>query len=133
MRFQIEKTAESVIEAKRSVNVLVISQEEIGLSKLVDYTRFGKWQKLKRSVAYLFRFVHNVTAKKNGKQTQMGRLTIDELRSAEYKLLESAQSEVEKSPNYKQLVVTLGLVKQDGSNQQRNLFYFQKIICWLTF
>ena len=114
VKFQIEETPESMIEAKQSVNVLVISQEEIGLSKIIDYTRFGKWQKLKRSVAYLFRFVHNVTAKKNGKQMQTGRLTMDELRSAEHKLLESAQSEVEKSPNYKQLVLTLGLVKQDG-------------------
>ena len=55
-----------------------------------------------------------MTAKENGKQMQTGRLTMDELRSAEHKLLESAQSEVEKSPNYKQLVLTLGLVKQDG-------------------
>ena len=39
---------------------------------------------------------------------------MDELRSAEHKLLESVKSEVKKSPNYKQLVVTLGLVKQDG-------------------
>ena len=81
-------------------------------------------------------------AKENGKQMQTGRPTIDELRSAKHKLLESAESGVEKSPNYKQLVLTLGLVKQEGlihctgrlgmgvqiwRNQPRNLFCFQKI------
>ena len=97
-----------MIEAKQNVNVLVISQEEIGLSKLIDYTRFGKWQKLKRSVAYLSIMW---LWKKNGKQMRTGRLTMGELRSAKHELLGSAQSEVEKNPNYKQLVVTLGLVK----------------------
>ena len=65
-------------------------------------------------MAYLFRFVHNVTAKDNGKKMQTGRLTMDELRTAELKLLESVHSEVEKSPNYKQLVLTLDLVQQEG-------------------
>ena len=36
VKFQTEETPESMIEAKQCVNVLVISQEEIGLSKLID-------------------------------------------------------------------------------------------------
>ena len=48
MKFQIEETPASMIETKQSVNVLVISHEKIGLSTLIDYTRFGKWQKLKK-------------------------------------------------------------------------------------
>ena len=47
---------------------------------------------------------------------------MDELRSVKHKLLESAQSEVEKSPNYKQLVVTLGLMKQDELHWQTRAF-----------
>ena len=103
-----------MIEAKQSVNALVISQKEIGFQNSLTTQDSENGRSLKRSVAYLFLFVHNVTVKKNGKQMQARRLTMDELRSAKHKLLESAQSEVEKSPNYKQLVVTLSLVKQDG-------------------
>ncbi|XP_041784360.1 uncharacterized protein LOC121602553 isoform X2 [Anopheles merus] len=55
---------------------------------LLEFTRFSKWQRLLRAVAYVYRFITNC---RKGKLKQRGELTQDELVQAENAIYRQAQ------------------------------------------
>ncbi|XP_058811174.1 uncharacterized protein LOC131676064 [Topomyia yanbarensis] len=59
----------------------------------VDYSRFSKWSRLHRAMAYVIRFTDSVRRRNIGKQLQLELLTQDELARAEILLWKMAQTD----------------------------------------
>lgn len=62
-------------------------------STIIDYTRFSKWKKLLRTMAYVVRFISNTRTNINCQVKQKGILTSEELQQAETVVLKSAQQD----------------------------------------
>ncbi|XP_062703780.1 uncharacterized protein LOC134286213 [Aedes albopictus] len=60
---------------------------------LVEVRRFGSWEKLNRTTAYVHRFINNLTRKKQGEQLEFGVLKQHELMDGEITLFKQAQRE----------------------------------------
>ncbi|XP_055632393.1 uncharacterized protein LOC129772888 [Toxorhynchites rutilus septentrionalis] len=78
----------------------VTSHEEIqrvqahwNSTPLLDYSRFNRWTKLLRTMAYVFRFIESVQKKNFGQQLKAGLLTQRELARAELVLWKMAQED----------------------------------------
>lgn len=78
----------STEEELRSCNVHVPT-----MSDFVDVTRFSRWERLHRSIAYVHRFVNNIRRSQQGEPLELGVLVQQELKSAEETLWKQAQRE----------------------------------------
>ncbi|XP_062703565.1 uncharacterized protein LOC134286020 [Aedes albopictus] len=61
---------------------------------LIEVRRFGSWEKLHRTTAYIHRFINNLTRKKQGEHLELGVLKQHELADGEITLFKLAQREV---------------------------------------
>ena len=109
-------TPESQEEAKKTANVMVVDvQNHPSVARVVDVNRYEKLEKLHRVTAWMLRFLNNV--RRNSAQTarRRGRLTREELLTAEREWLKAMQGDLRRQANFHQLVSELGLVENEGS------------------
>ena len=85
-KLMIDTESERLIREEVKVSKTLVSQS---ISKdLIDSNRFSKYDRLVRSVAWVFRFVHNV---RKGDSKKHGRLAVDEFHNAELLVLRNSQ------------------------------------------
>ena len=109
-------TPESSLEKKKTTSAMLATmKKETGVAALVNPNDYSKLQRLVCVVAWVRRFVNNLKIglgrKENTKQS--GKLEARELNEAEIELIKSAQNQLKKQDNFKQLVSELG-VKEQG-------------------
>ncbi|XP_062542363.1 uncharacterized protein LOC134210331 [Armigeres subalbatus] len=80
------KLSFSTEEELRSCNVHLPA-----VSKLVDVSRFSRWERLLRAIAYVHRFTSNIRRSQRGEPLERGPLMQQELQSAEGTLWQQAQ------------------------------------------
>lgn len=81
-------TPNDLPEIKNTINTLLVDKSDN--SALFNFERFSQFNRLKRSAAYVLRFVHN-TRNKSSRRT--GSLTVDELRESTILLAKMSQQE----------------------------------------
>ena len=109
-------TPESSLEEEKSTSAMLVTiKGETDVAALVNPNDYSKLQRLVCVVAWVRRFVNNLKVglgrRKNTKQ--LGKLEAGELNEAEIELIKSAQDELKKQDNFKQLVSELA-VKEQG-------------------
>lgn len=109
------KTPESCEEEKKSTSTLLVeTKQETGISAVVDVNDYSKLQRLVSVSAWVRRFVDNLKAGLEKKPRRTGKLSVNELKTAEIEWVKSVQSELKKQDNFKQLVSELGVVEDRG-------------------
>ena len=105
-----------VCEERRKVNVLIASiaeKESAGVSKVIDINRFSKLGKLLRVTAYVKRFIENLKKKKAGNDLNVGKVCVEELRSAEKDWVKDVQTKLQEKNDFDKTKVQLGIVTQN--------------------
>ena len=104
------QTPESQVEEKKSTTVLLTEAERpSGIAKVIDVNNHSTLQRLVQVTAWVKRFVNNLRASVTQGSRSTGRLEANELKDAEIEWLKSAQTELKKQHNFKQLEKELGI------------------------
>jgi len=104
------QTPESQVEEKKSTTVLLTEAERpSGIANVIDVNNHSTLQKLVQVTAWVKRFVNNLRASVTQGSRSTGRLEANELKDAEIEWLKSAQTELKKQHNFKQLEKELGI------------------------
>ena len=114
---EVFRTPESVSEEKKSTSALLVEMKaETGVTAVVNVNDYSKLHRLVCVTAWIRRFVNNLKAglERTENTKRAGRLEVSELNEAEIALIKSAQDELKKQGNFKQLVSELGVVEQGG-------------------
>ena len=102
-------------EEKKSTSALLVEMKaETGVTAVVNVNDYSKLHRLVCVTAWIRRFVNNLKAglERAENTKRAGRLEVSELNEAEIELIKSAQDELKKQGNFKQLVSELGVVEQ---------------------
>ena len=106
------RTPESSEEEKKSSMVLLTETKlTTGIATVVNANDYSTLQRLVTVTAWVIRAVDNFKA--SSEQRRTGKLKVTELKNAEMEWIRSAQGDLKKQDNFKQLVSELG-VKEDG-------------------
>ena len=111
------QTPETVSEEKKSTTALLVETKgETGIAAVINVNDYSKLHRLVCVTAWVRRFVNNLKAglERRENTKRAGRLEVSELNEAEIELMKSAQGELKKQGNFKQLVSELGVVEQEG-------------------
>ena len=104
------QTPESQVEEKKSTTVLLTEAERpTGIANVIDVNNNSTLQRLVQVTAWVKRFVNNLRASVTQGSRSTGRLEANELKDAEIEWLKSAQTELKKQHNFKQLEKELGI------------------------
>ncbi|XP_044171892.1 uncharacterized protein LOC122956294 [Acropora millepora] len=104
------QTPESQVEEKKSTTVLLTEAERpTGIANVIDVNNHSTLQRLVQVTAWVKRFVNNLRASVTQGSRSTGRLEANELKDAEIEWLKSAQTELKKQHNFKQLEKELGI------------------------
>ena len=108
------QTPETVSEEKKSTTALLVETKgETGVAAVINVNDYSKLHRLVCVTAWVRRFVNNLKAglERRENTKRAGRLEVSELNEAEIELMKSAQGELKKQGNFKQLVSELGVVE----------------------
>ncbi len=106
------RTPESSEEEKKSSMVMLTeTKQTTGIATVVNANNYSTLQRLVTVTAWVIRFVDNLRV--GSEQRRTGKLKVTELKNAELEWIRSAQGDLKKQDNFKQLVSELG-VKEDG-------------------
>ena len=113
---EIESTPDGQLEERKTeTNVLVLgARPKTGVDNVIDINRCGKYQKLLRVTAWVFRFVANLKAQRSGSKKVTGVLKARELDKAEEEWVRIAQEELKQQNHFQQLVSELRLEEVGG-------------------
>ena len=87
--------------------------ESKGVSKVIDINRFNKLGKLLRVASYVKRFIENLKKKKAGNDLTVGKVSVEELKSAEIDWIKDVQTKLQEKNDFEKTKVQLGIVTQN--------------------
>ena len=104
------QTPESQVEEKKSTTVVLTEAERpSGITDVIDVIDHNSLPRLVRVTVWVKRFVNNLRASVTQGIRSTGRLEADNFKGAKIEWLKSAQTELKKQHNFKQLVKELGI------------------------
>ena len=107
------ETTDVGTERKKSTIVMKVSQEAtLGMSNLVDISRFSSLDCLLKVTCWVLRFIANLKAKKKNEKLALGEIEASELLIAEKIWIVDVQNQMQKEEGFKQLALNLGIVKE---------------------
>ena len=107
--------SDEVKEERKKTNVLsVVTEKQARLSQSITVNDFSSLKKLLKVTAWVKRFIENLKLKKEGKEINVGLLSVNEIEGAEKMLIKDAQEELKQSPNFKKLCTNLDLRDREG-------------------
>ena len=112
--------------------MLIDTKQTSGIAAVVSANNYSTMQRLVTVTAWVICFVDNLRARSGQRTRRTGQLKVAELKNAEVEWVKSAQDDLKKQENFKQLVSELG-VKEDREHLERDRAaiwqtpYFQKV------
>ncbi|XP_053690825.1 uncharacterized protein LOC128739367 [Sabethes cyaneus] len=88
------KQRTSLIPPEEELRSCYVVQEHLIPDRVVEFNRFSKWRRLSRAVAYVHRFIDNISRRLRGEQPEILHLTQEELKKAKNSLMRMVQWEV---------------------------------------
>ena len=92
--------------------MLIDTKQTSGIAAVVSANNYSTMQRLVTVTAWVICFVDNLRARSGQRTRRIGQLKVAELKNAEVEWVKSAQDDLKKQENFKQLVSELG-VKED--------------------
>ena len=92
--------------------MLIDTKQTSGIAAVVSANNYSTKQRLVTVTAWVICFVDNLRARSGQRTRRTGQLKVAELKNAEVEWVKSAQDDLKKQENFKQLVSELG-VKED--------------------
>lgn len=110
--FRTPETSEE--EKKIPVVMLTETNQRTGIAAAVNVSDYSTLQRLVTVTAWVMRLVDNLKAGLEQRAKSTGKLNVTELKHAEMEWIKSAQNNIKKQDNFKQLVSELGVIEDKG-------------------
>ena len=110
----LENNDDVAAEKRKTATVMTaLEEKKSGVSEVIDINRFSSYNRLLRVTAWVFRFISNLKAKREGKNISVNELDASEIYYAETRWIIEAQENLKKDTHYKQLALNLGIYEEE--------------------
>ncbi len=111
---RLEDTTEIGDERRKAAILSATVVEDQTLSNVIDIKRHCRLTKLLKVSAWVFRFIKNVKAKREGREIFLDRPRVDAIANAETRWVKDAQKRLQEEENLKKTKESLGIFEIDN-------------------